>query len=356
MERGVLTMMQYKRSVLAMMLIIQSSGYAGEAIDLLLCHKNLNDYFPKLNLGFVTPPTAFYVNTDMSCKSFPFDPYEQPARLIQGSDAHQCLYTDDIRPIIQINDSELAKYGLTPKEGYINVANFKHEGKFHVAQIPINWVDVGILQSSKMTKFGPITAGHGQIRLKFSQPIIMKEQDLSSENKSTKTTTELIASLDAVGAVKTYEPVTRGINGSYMGILNMSSVQQKAQVMKQYHSQIVQYPLKLDHDDLKKYIRAFISTSEVRGTAHAYNTFNENCGQVHIDILDKVIDYKKYGGLKPASLNTYYGYLNPDRIVQSFDRRNLAKEEDRIEDFHNDPIAVKEIGQYNVNFLTDEKK
>jgi hypothetical protein len=329
--------------------------FAGSASDLAICNKSLDYFFPKVQLGFDVPSRATYLNTDSTCKNFPFDPFEMPARLVNGSDAHQCLMTDEKRPVIQIDQKELSKYGLTLKSGYIAVANFRHEGKFHIALIPLNSIDVGILQSSKMQKIGPITAGHGQIRIKFNSPIIMMEQDLSSENKNIKTTNELVTSLDAVGAVRGYEPVTRGLNGSYMGIMNMNSVQEKAQVMKQYRSQIVQYPLKLDQEDLKKYIKAFISTSELRGTSHPYNTLNENCGQVHLDVLDGAIDYKKYGGLKPASFSTFYGYINPDQIVKSFHRRGLANEEERMMDFHNDPVAVKEIGHYDVKFLTDEK-
>ncbi len=347
------------RSAFSFLLVLINTAFAaesGSAKDLLYCGNSLELSLPKVNFIPINfQPKFLYVNSDMSCKSSPFDPYEMPARLTHGSDANQCILTDDKRPVIQIDDSELEKYGLTPKKGYISVANFKHEGKFHVAQIPLDSVELGILQSSKMAKIGPITAGHGQIRLKFSSPIIMKEQDLSSENKNTKTTMEIVTSLDVVGAIKGYEPATRGLNGSYMGILNMNSVEEKAQVMKQFHSQIVQYPLKLDKEDLKKYIKAFISTSELRGTSHDYNTLNENCGQVHVDILDRTIDYKKYGGLKPASLETFYGYINPDQIVKSFNRRGLTNEKDRIEDFHNDPVAIKEIGHYNVNFLTKEK-
>ena len=345
--------------VLIILLLLSEKSFSADkpsAKDLLFCGNALELSLPKVNLSpFNLQTKLFYANSDQSCKGYPFDPYELPARLTHGTDANQCLLTDDKRPIIQIEDSELEKYGLTPKKGYMNVANFKHEGKFHVAQIPLDSVEMGILQSSKMAKIGPITAGHGQIRIKFNSPIVMKEQDLSSENKSIKMTNEIVTSLDAVGAVKGYEPATRGLNGSYMGILNMNSVEEKAQVMKQYQSQIVQYPLKLDKEDLKKYIKAFVSTSELRGTSHDYNTFNENCGQIHIDVLDGVIDYKKYGGLKPASLGTFYGYINPDQIVKSFHRRGLANEKDRIVDFHNDPIAIKEIGHYKVKFLTKEQ-
>lgn len=231
---------------------------------------------------------------------------------------------------------------------YKLAANFKHEGEFWVAQIPTRGkVLRTIFQVSEFRlafsrafdalspevrneldalservpfvkteldriRSGYYTAAHGQLRMTFSEPILLASH--ANPQKQTSLN-ELVLSVHAVspGSVPdSYDPI-RGMGNSYGTSMGLYSVADKIEQAIGRHvaagrqpSRVRQYLLSLESDKVDLVISRYLSNARSVWENVSYNTVTRNCGSEIFEVFDQVLGLNSRGNQGLALLGRQY--------------------------------------------------
>jgi hypothetical protein len=226
-------------------------------------------------------------------------------------------------------------YGFTrSKEGIAThvAANLRHNGGFHVAEIPASddaiegvtfqveefQIPVGeevkklfdqrlhlnpelrtILdqyghllpaQDVEDTKY---TAAHGMIRITFKDdsPVILRPQDGGKAGEPTAIH-EIVLSVHAVGTPEDeYDPI-KGLANAYASAWCLFSLQEKVDaVVGDLRNHVRQYGLDLPADAAAAFLRRYLERATEQGLEVPYNTVRRNCGSELFTVLDEILHH-----------------------------------------------------------------
>lgn len=216
---------------------------------------------------------------------------------------------------------------------YALIANLGHADTFWIAQIPVrkkvvrtvfqasefristalalNAIPPGVRKSLEdyatsspvvakeleQLKSGHYTGAHGQLRLTFSEPVVLVEQK-NVANRSV--VSELVLSVHAVSpgsAPGTYDPI-KGLTNAYGTALGVYSVSDKIYQAINRHvidskepSLVRQYLLNISPEKVDATVLAYLNKAKSVFENLPYNTAARNCGSEVFEVLDEVLGY-----------------------------------------------------------------
>jgi hypothetical protein len=242
--------------------------------------QNLSDVAP-FALGAYGPTAG-----SPSCIIDSSDPYDPGYVISDGKYKGQCLDASTVRPPIVLKEDGR----------HIVIANFYHDGKFWLADIPKNAVTSVMFQGVPFGDllFGLIQLKHGQFRFKLNQPIYLREQ---SGNK-----TETVMLDDIIVSATATHP--KGIPYSALhskdfGIATrvLSSTSRGVEEIAVDKSDVHQYELELPNDLKSDILLASVVRASEAGYLEHYHLLDKNCATVSIDSLDAAIERPQ--GVRP---------------------------------------------------------
>ncbi len=222
------------------------------------------------------------------------------------------------------------------QEEYALVANLKHDKKFWIAQIPLTQkvtrsvfqvaefrIPVGsksldalpantrqkiealakenpvVASELAEIKSGVYTAAHGQLRLTFSEPVVIAHE---KDPETRSTLNEVILSVHAVSpgsAPDTYDPI-KGFQNEYGTASGIYSLDDKANQSISRHvfvgnppSLVRQYKLQIDAKQMDLVLRKYFERAKYAWENLAYNTGLRNCGSEIFESLDAVTGFSR---------------------------------------------------------------
>jgi len=263
------------------------------------------------------------------------DPFQPFAKVKGGVDQGRPIKTDLFRPIQILAPSIARDYGLQPRPGEIFIANLNHRNQFYVAGIPLNAISEAIYQIQKFYKPVPILA-HGQVRLKFKEPVILRSQ--RNKEEPTIETNDLVFSIHATGADHAYDPIIKGTDGSYALVLGVFTTETKIIENARRGFSVEQWKLNLSPQQKRAYVRRYLELSQKWGHFKPYHTRDHNCGSEMIRILDDVIGYRSEPGTE-VDLAESLGQRYPSLVVPALRKRGLlgSAKDSRDPDLEKEP-------------------
>jgi hypothetical protein len=232
---------------------------------------------------------------------------------------------------------------------YALVANFKHDKKYWVAQIPttekgtrsvfqvsefripvgnkvLNAVPPATLEKIETLakqnpliakglaelKSGNYTAAHGQLRIAFSEPILLSyEKDPTVQTQLN----EIVLSVHAVSpgiTPDTYDPI-KGLGNEYGTATGVYSLEDKTYQAIARHVQngkepslVRQYEITLSPRQIDQVLRTYFIRAKHAWETTPYNTLSRNCGSEIFEVLDEVLGFKSDSEKAISALGRQY--------------------------------------------------
>lgn len=227
------------------------------------------------------------------------DPFEPNVKMLAGPQKGWCVNPLKRRSVKTLSMSEAAPY-FPQKDGTWVIANFSHQNKFWIAQIPFKKVKSLRMQVEyfPILKFPKIDIAHTQFVFDFSdgeQILLMPQVRNVPAGTQPIRLNKMIFSVENVGPYGEMFDAEKGMEGYYNVAYRAVSLADKYQWMiaEQGHK-VIQIPLKLD----PMQVRDVLTESLIRGsgwsTRRTYNTFEPNCVSELFHILDsslKIYDF-----------------------------------------------------------------
>lgn len=240
------------------------------------------------------PETA--INKDPNCIVNANDPFEPHVRMTKGPDAGACINSTLRRSAIQLSNQRAAEY-IAPQAGTVTVANFSHNKKFWIAQIPVNKIEKMILQSEHfpmMNLLLNVSIDHVQIRFDFSEPVRLVSQ-VKEEIKETIELKSIVLSVENISPRGEAFDFFGGAQGHYNTAYRLVSSKDKYKWMIIDNKDIVdQRKFSLNSKDAAKVLLEGIARGTQYGNTRPYDSFKRNCATEILDMLSVTIGTKKH--------------------------------------------------------------
>ncbi len=211
---------------------------------------------------------------------------------------------------------------LSSNPNYLTIANFSHNNKFWIAQIPLQGIDTVIYQTEEFEFLQSCPACHSQLRFRFKpdQPVILTPQ--IGGNYEVKLT-DIVYSIEATGVPgMNFDPFT-AILDFYGLSYRFVSLQDRAERMIKIDNHTVkQLKLNLDQTDRAKLLNQAVLQSNQFGMKQMYSLYNRNCTTELFQLLDRSVS-KKIPGQTNVFINIPTGSFISDLIRQA--QFDLAK-------------------------------
>jgi hypothetical protein len=218
---------------------------------------------------------------------------------------------------------------------YQLVANFKHDNTLWVAQIPTHKTATRtVFQVSEFRipltkaldavpadartkleelaktnelvakelaelKSGHYTAAHGQLRIQFSEGVVLVDPKNSAHRQ---TLWEIVLSVHAVSpgsAPDSYDPI-KGFQNEYGTAAGVFSLSDKVYQAISRHvalgkepSRVRQYQLELAPENVDRVLTAYFNRAKSVWDTLPYNTLTRNCGSEVFEVFDAVLGFDK---------------------------------------------------------------
>ncbi len=218
------------------------------------------------------------------------DPFEPRERLPRGAYRGRCYDTRSARPVIVLDDDRAAPYGGVSDDELV-LANVFHDGRFWVARVPIDAVEVVLFQLEYFPAIVP--AGHTQMRVRFRDdaPVTLIAQSGPDAGRTT-TVQDLVMSVEAIGQPGYRYDLLRGLVNDFGAVYRVTSLAAKVDhmIVQQGH-RVEQWALFLEPDETRRLVESFAYESDARRMQTMYNTLFVNCTNEAIRIIDLSVDY-----------------------------------------------------------------
>jgi hypothetical protein len=203
-----------------------------------------------------------------------------------------------------LSREEAAKY-FPEKDGTIVVANFSHQFKFWVAQVPVTKISRTILQVEyfpiqKLPIFNKtIDIAHSQFRFDFAEgaDVLLTPQvrDPAARPKYIRLRS-LLFSVENIGPYGDKFDFWNGMKNHYKIAYRTVSLADKYQWMiTEQHHLVTQYQLKMSPEQAQSVLSEGLQRGTSWSTRRPYNSIEPNCVTEQFNIVDKVFGFKNYG-------------------------------------------------------------
>lgn len=268
------------------------------------------------SLSFAQMPA----NTDPNCVSNAHDPFEPRVRMSEGPEKGLCINSMFRRSAGKLSKNSAARY-FTEKEGSIVIANFSHQKKFWVAQIPVSKIKHIILQT-QFFPIGPEILGveisHVQMRFDFigNAKINLVSQD-SSEVAKTVSLKHMLLSIENIGPHGEKFDFMKGMKGYFNLVYRVVSLEDKYDWMiTQQGHRVTQHLLKISPKDAQKVFLEGVARGTKRGSKTTYHSIHQSCSTELIKILKASL------GTRDSARS-----FSPNAIVSILENRGLIAKE-----------------------------
>jgi hypothetical protein len=226
------------------------------------------------------------------CIVDPSDPYDPGYLITYGEYNGQCINASSVRPPLVLKEDDHRMI----------IANFYHEGRYWIAEIPKDAVSSVQFQGIPFDSigFGLIQFKHGQYRFKLNQPILLREQ--AGSRTQTATLDDIIVSSTATRP--------KGIEYSVFksdafGIATrvLSSTSRGVEEIADDKSDVHQYELNLSPELKSRFLMVSITRASQEGYKDLYLIWKRNCATTAMDSLDATIP--RPDGVKPLRGNLW---------------------------------------------------
>jgi hypothetical protein len=235
----------------------------------------------------LTVPSVTTFAEEVDCRSNLSDKYEPNAVMPKGPYKGQCL-SDHARPVVETEESRNQPIW---KE-YIEIANVSHLGEYYIAKIPVNGIDKIIFQLEYFPAAVP--AGHTQTRLMFKKetPVTLTPQDTSRSHEEI-TVDNLVFSVEATGHIGYKFDIFNGLKNHFATVYRVKTLEGFVKrVIIEKNRKVEQWVLKLEKNEMRKFLVNYINESSQNQYKNMYNTLTVNCTNELVRILDKGVQYK----------------------------------------------------------------
>lgn len=263
-------------------------------------------------LSFAQSP----VNTDPNCVFNPHDPFEPRSRMSHGPEKGLCINSQWRRSARELNGSEAARY-FGQRDGSIVVANFSHQKKFWVAQIPVKKITRMILQTQYFPQ-GPeilgIEISHVQFRFDFAPgaKIELISQD-SSESVRKISVKHALLSVENIGPHGEKFDFVRGFKGYFNLVYRLVSLEDKYDWMVRLQGhRVTQHLVKVTPKNAQKIFMNGVMKGTIRGSRTPYHSIKQSCSTELVKILRDAL------GTRDSLLS-----FHPNEVLEIMKRRGL---------------------------------
>ncbi len=259
-------------------------------------------------------------NTDPNCVSNSHDPYEPRTRMAKGPEKGLCINSDYRRSATLLNGSEAARYFPFRKDSIV-IANYSHQKKFWVAQIPVKRISRMILQT-QFFPIGPTIMGmeisHVQFRFDFvaGAKIDLISQDASAPARSLSVN-HVILTVENVGPHGEKFDFMKGMKGYFNLVYRAVSLEDKYNWMiKEQGHRVTQHLINVTSQEAQKIFMEGMSRGTKRQSRTTYHSLNQSCSTELVKILK-------------ATLGTWDSVMSfhPNLILQILQNRGLIQKE-----------------------------
>lgn len=276
----------------------------------------------KAQSGAAQPSSA---NAAKSCICDPKDPFDPRARMPKGPFKGQCLSCEQ-RSVRMLSPAEAAPY--KPAPGMMMVANFKHKGKYWVAQIPKNAVEDAIFQIQYFNVLRSSYSAHGQMRfhLKPGREAILIPQSVGDRRQKAIRMQDFIYSANAIWVRSgVWDPVS-GLVDFYAVAHEIVGLEDRIQdaVKYPFTDRIEQIGLALTPQQKQQLLFNVIMQGDRDRTNIMYDTLKRNCTTESLRAIDRTTGYQPR---TPQEKQEYFiGIPTGPELNEALLNRNLTPE------------------------------
>ncbi len=213
-----------------------------------------------------------------ACGVDPTDPFDPAYEITYGDFIGECIDASTVRPPILIAQDDHK----------IEIANFYHNGRYWIANIPKNAVTTVMFQGVPFSSilFGLIKFAHGQFRFKLSRPIELQAQ--SGDTSVHASLSDFIISSTATHPKGIAYSVFKG---SAFGITTriLSTTARAVEEIFQDKSAVHQYQLTMSPENMNNFLLDSITLASEEGYMDRYKLLSDNCATKAFDALDAAI-------------------------------------------------------------------
>jgi hypothetical protein len=232
----------------------------------------------------------------VDCIQNPMDPFDPGAVMKDGKSKGECSDGSTNRPPVVVGEDD----------EYIEVANFKHAGKWWKAKIPKNGIDSVLFQIIDFTSIPIIEMAHTQYRIvmKPDSPILLHSQDLSKPEESSIVGDFIITS-NVAGPHGEGFNALKGFAPNFNLITRLQSWDDRAaEEIAGDHSTVMQQDLLLKPEEKKALLLNGIHGAQKDWYNVSYHTLHRNCTTAAFDLLDTV--HPRPNGVEPFDVPWYH--------------------------------------------------
>ncbi|NHC35425.1 DUF4105 domain-containing protein [Scytonema millei VB511283] len=264
-------------------------------------------------------------NTAKSCICDSKDPFDPRVRMPKGPFKGQCLSCEQ-RSVRMLSPAEAALY--KPAPGTMLVANFKHKGKYWIAQIPKNAVEDAIFQIQYFNVLRSAYSAHGQMRfrLKPGSEAILIPQSATNKRQKAIRMRDFIYSANAIWVRSgVWDPVS-GLVDFYAVAHEIVGLEDRIQdaVKYPFTDRIEQIRLALTPQQKQQLLLNVIMQGDRDRTNLMYDTLKRNCTTESLRAIDRTIGYQPR---TPQEKQEYFlGIPTGPELNEALLNRNLTPE------------------------------
>lgn len=219
------------------------------------------------------PPVKTVAAAECACDPKVQDKYEEPVRFGFGYYKGQCIDTCRFRK------SHLLENGARHQV----VTNFQHQGKFWLAEIPLDGVEK---IDVAFEEFAPkINHVYLRFRFKQGQPVILRSQ--TDPSVPSVKLHDFIVSPEGSPARDSNYTMKNGLLNDYLityRLVSAADVYQWSYVKLKHPTR--QHRLKIDDArELRRILEASLDASRTRSLNEVYNLISNNCATSTIDLV-----------------------------------------------------------------------
>ncbi|MDV2994360.1 MAG: hypothetical protein N4J56_004014 [Chroococcidiopsis sp. SAG 2025] len=264
-------------------------------------------------------------SNNKSCICDPKDPFDPQSRMPKGAFKGQCLSCEQ-RSVRMLSSREAALY--KPASGTMLFANFKHKGKYWVAQIPKNAVEDAIFQIQYFNVLRSPYSAHGQIRfrLKPGREAILIPQSVGDKRQKAIRMRDFIYSANAIWLRSgVWDPVS-GLVDFYAVAHEIVGLEDRIQdaVKYPFTDRIEQIRLALTLQQKQQLLFNVIMQGDRDRTNLMYDTLKRNCTTESLRAIDRTTGYQPKS---PQEKQEYFlGIPTGPELNEALSNQNLTPE------------------------------
>ena len=225
------------------------------------------------------------------------DPFEPNLKMQSGPMKGYCINPLKRRSAQILSNEQAAKY-FEIKADHMVIANFRHQEKFWVAQIPIKQVKNVILQVQYFPLQGIsfVEIAHTQLRFDMMENFkveLVEQSQAPGTTPQRLSLSRMLFSVENIGPYGEAFDAMKGFKGYYNIAYRAVSLDDKYDWMvRVLGHEVKQMPLNLSSKDSGRLLERALNEADYWSTSRGYHTLNPNCATELFVIIDEVMGIK----------------------------------------------------------------